>query len=222
MKKKLLALALAGVMTFGASLTAFAADATVDNTTTSEAEITGTGSMNLPTIKVTVPTSFNVVLNPFQIAYTVDDVVYKTQIVTVPQLIANESDVAVAVNVSEFKATPEGDAKLAAKSVGKLTDKSVYLYLEIVNSASDNAGEAKFTGSGLVPTTDGDGAKKDAVITLAAKSDTVPKTYAAFKLGGDMVVNPVNADGAADPWVAADKIGVSFKLTFTPQMASGK
>lgn len=220
MKKKLIALALAGVMTFGTSLTAFAADAEVTDTAT-ETTVTGTGSMNVPTIKVTVPTSFNVVLNPYQIAYEVDSESYKTQIVTVPQLITNESNVAVAVNVKEFKATPSSDVKLSAKAVGKATDKSVYLYLDIVNSTTEEAGKAKFAGSGLVPTDDSEsGSSKDAAVILAAGNEKA--TYAAFKLGGDMVVNPVDEDGNADPWVAADKVDVSFKFTFTPQMASGK
>lgn len=222
MKKKLIAFVLAGAMTFGASLTAFAADATVSDTT-AETTVTGTGSINVPTIRVTVPTAFDVVLNPFQIAYEdADGNTQKTQIVTVPQLITNESNVAVAVNVKEFKATPSSDVKLSAKPVAKATDKSVYLYLEIVNSTTDTAANAKFTGTAsLVPTDDsGDGSSKDAIVTLAAGDETA--TYAAFKLGGDMVVNPVEADGTATPWVAADKVDVSFKFTFTPQMATGK
>lgn len=221
MKKRLLALVLAGVMTFGASLTAFAADASVTDTTT-ETTVTGSGAINVPTIKVTVPTAFDVVLNPFQIAYEdADGNTQKTQIVTVPQLITNESNVAVAVNVKEFKATPSTGVTLLPKAVGKATDKSVYLYLDMVASSTDNAAAAKFTGSGLVPTDDsGDGSSRDAVVILAAGNEAA--TYAAFKLGGDMVVNPVDTDGTATPWVAADKVDVTFKLTFTPQMASGK
>lgn len=221
MKKKLLALILAGCMTFGASLTAFAADSVdLNNSDKSEAEITGTGKMNLPTLKVTVPTAFDVVLNPYQIAYDVEGTSYKTQIVTVPQLITNESDVAVAINISAFKAAPASGVTVTPKAVGKATDKSVYLYLEVVNSASEDAAAAKFAGSGLVPATEGDGSGKDAVVTLAAGNEKA--TYAAFKLGGDMVVNPVDEAGESDPWTNSDKVDVSFKLTFTPQMATGK
>lgn len=223
MKKKVMALVLAGIMTVGASMTTFAADTPVTDSTTAT-EVTGTGQVKLPTLKVTVPTAFDVVLNPFQLAYEdADGNKYKTQIVTVPQVIKNESDVAVAINIKEFKATPAGDAKVVQKAVGKATDKSVYLYLEVVNVASEDASTAKFTGTGLVPGDDDTTqTSKDAVVTLAAISDTVEATYAAFKLGGDMVVNPVDEDGEADPWVAADKVDVSFKITFTPQMAAGK
>lgn len=217
MKRRVLALILAGVMALGGSMTAFAADATVNDISTATT-VTGTGSMNLPTIKVTVPTAFNVVLNPYQIAYEVDGTDYKTQIVTVPQLITNESDVAVAVNVKEFTATPSSDVKVVAKTVGRATDKSVYLYLEIVNSTTEEAANAKFTGIGIVPGNDTAATSKDAVVTLAAGSET--PTYAAFKMGGDMVVNPVDESGDVDPWVAADKVDVSFKFTFTPQMAT--
>lgn len=222
MKKKVMALVLAGIMTVGASMTAFAADTPVTDSTTAT-EVTGTGQVKLPTLKVTVPTAFDVVLNPFQLAYEgADGNKYKTQIVTVPQVIKNESDVAVAINIKEFKATPSGDAKVVQKAVGKATDKSVYLYLEVVNVASEDASTAKFTGTGLVPGDDTTQTSKDAVVTLGATSDTVEATYAAFKLGGDMVVNPVDEDGNADPWVAADKVDVSFKITFTPQMAAGR
>lgn len=221
MKKRALALVLAGVMALGTSVTAFAAEgdpAEVTDSTTAT-EVKGKGAINLPTIKVTVPTAFDVVLNPYQIAYELGDDTYKTQIVTVPQLITNESDVAVAVNVKEFKAEPSDDVKVLNKTVGKATDKSVYLYLEIVNATSDDASKAKFTGAGLVPATEGDGLSKDAVVTLAAGDENA--TYAAFKMGGDMVVNPVDTDGA-DPWAATDKVDVSFKFTFTPQMAALK
>ena len=62
-------------------------------------------------------------LNPFQLAYEdADGNKYKTQIVTVPQVIKNESDVAVAINIKEFKAMPAGDAKVVQKAVGKATD----------------------------------------------------------------------------------------------------
>lgn len=219
MKKKLLALVLAGIMTFGASMTTFAADASVTDSTT-ETAVTGTGLVNLPTIKITVPTTFNIVLNPYQIAYEVDGETYKTQIVTVPQLITNESDVAVAVNIKEFTATPGGETKVLPKAVGKATDKSVYLYLEVVNAASNDLTAVKFSGAGLVPATEGDGVSRDAVVTLAAGAEA--PTYAAFKMGGDMVVNPVDTDGTPAPWASADKVDVSFKFTFTPQMASGK
>lgn len=222
MKKKVMALVLAGIMTVGASMTTFAADTPVTDSTTAT-EVTGTGQVKLPTLKVTVPTAFDVVLNPFQLAYEdADGNKYKTQIVTVPQIIKNESDVAVAINIKEFKAAPAGEAKVVQKTVGRATDKSVYLYLEVVNVASDDASAAKFTGTGLVPGDDTTQTSKDAVVTLGAISDTVEATYAAFKLGGDMVVNPVDENGEADPWVAADKVDVSFKITFTPQMAAGR
>ena len=239
MKKKLIALVLAGAMTFGASMTAFAAEGdttVVDNDTTAEAEVTGEATVKTPVIKVSVPTEMTIVLNPYQLAYEVkegegDDAkvvaTYKTQIVSIPQEIKSESDVALAVNVSQLKATPESGVEVLPKAVGKATNKAVYLYLEVVKGAAD---KAKFTGSGLVPTTDG--ASKNAVITLDAATKgtdgaAVP-SVASFKVGGDMVVNPVKAntdttkEPVSDPWTDSDTVTVSFKFTFTPQMASGK
>lgn len=238
MKKKLLALVLATVMTFGASMTVFAADTSVTDITTA-AEVEGEATVKTPTIKVTVPSSINVVLNPFQIAHTFSDdtTVYKNQVISVPVEISSASNVALAVNVSDLKAYPTDQyskAVLASKSVagGKITTKSVYLYLEVVKGA---ASTAKFSGSGLVPaaTTEAEadnatGTKQDAIITLdaatpgaTADADPTP-SVATFKVGGDMVANPVKEDGSADPWTTDDKVSISFKFTFTPQLGSLK
>lgn len=227
MKKRLLALVLAGIMTLGASMTVFA-DTITDSAT--GVDVSGASTVNTPTIKVTVPTSINIALNPFQIAYTFQnddtDTVYKNQVVSIPVEISSESNVALAVNVSELIAYPtdnDSEAVISSKPVagGKVTTKSVYLYLEVVKGA---AATAKFSGAGLVPAstkTVTEGTKQDAVITLDAGTDAAP-SKATFKVGGDMVANPVDTDGNSDPWTSDDKVTISFKFTFTPQLGSLK
>lgn len=237
MKRKLVALILAATMVAGTGLTASAADttATIDAMDKAGAgqEITGAGEVNLPTIKVTVPTTADIVINPYQMEYTKDgdtDPLGSSQIISAEQEITNESNVAVAVNVVDLTATEvaEGVTISTTALTDKVTTKSAFLYLEVVKDDTDFAAayNAKAANQVVVPyVKEGDtktkkGAK-DAIVTLEAGDTTATK--AKFKIGGSVVANPTKLSEdkkstIADTWSEEDKFGISFKFTFTPQV----
>lgn len=234
MKKKILSFVLASAMLVGSALTVSAADLTDAATLGAGQEIEGSGEVSIPTLKVTVPTTLNFVVNPFQIEVKDDSdaVLGKTQIISAPQEIVNGSDVAVAVNVKELTTKDVGEGIIieTAALTTKNTGKSAFLYLEVVEGAADTATFAssynKSAGQVIIPNSEAKDAKgkdiakasKDAVVTLQAGS--VTETKAAFKLGGQVVANPVDADGNAAPWTTSDTFKIAFKFTFTPQIVT--
>lgn len=237
MKKKLAALVLAATMIMGAGLNVCASGTISDMAGAGTGqEITGTGEMNLPTIKVIVPTTVDFVINPFQMEYATDpddpSTKSSSQIICAPQEIANASDVAIAVNVSELtaKAVPEGVLISTTALTSKTTTKSAFLYLEVKKDGEEfktsygttntNQVVVPYVKEGDTKTKKG---AKDALVVLAAGTDDAPQK-AQFVLGGSVVANPtvINSDKtvSAAPWTDADKFNVSFKFTFTPQVVT--
>lgn len=240
MKKKVFALLLAATMTLGASMTVFAADTTIDDTTglATGAEITGETEVKVPTIEVVVPSTTTIVINPFSLSYESTDksITGNSQIISAEQEIQNKSDVALAVNVASLTATPStaGDTapKIVTAAPTKSTGKEVFLYLEVQNN--DTAFETTYNTKStqqLVATdsvSDTTGktkaASKENIITVPAKVDDSTASKVKFKFGGSVVTNPVivNTDKTTtqNPWTDADKVTVSLKFTFTPQAAA--
>ncbi len=245
MKKKFLAFVLSGAMLMGSAITAFAdvsggdvsgGDVSGGNTlntaeTAAEGqEITGTTTVNLPTIEIIVPTTANIVLNPFQLSYTDADGAESTnQVISAVQTITNKSNVGVAVNVVDLKAVPTSNVKVATGSAAKLTDKSIFLYLAVADTEA-NLGTAydktKKDNQVIIPGVAADATKgavdKEEMVILAAGNETA--TTAKFTIGGDMVANPTKKNDSkelvSDPWTASDGVTVSFKFTFTTQVAT--
>lgn len=233
MKKKLLSLALVSAMVLGSTITA-SAEGNINTPALagSGQEITGSSTVKTPTIDITVPTTAEVVINPYKMKATIDEKDYTDQIATVPQEIENSSDVKVAVNVENLKAVPTSGVAISSSSLASKTSgaKSVFLYLEVVAGGKD---AAQFKGSYDSKTMLACPAaaagleeekikavSKAAIITLDEKNGATTK--ASFKMGGDVIANPtkVNDDKttSADPWTADDNISFSFKFTFTPQI----
>lgn len=238
MKKRLLALTLATTLALGSTMMVSAADTTIDDAAAAAAgqEVEGSSTVTVPTIKVTVPTTADFVINPYQTEYTGEDGLKgNSQIISAEQTITNESSVAVAVNVSELtaKGVSDGITIVTTEPTAKTTEKAAFLYLEVTDKV-DEAGKAAFeTGykkaanQVVVPlAVEADpvnkvkevkAASKDAIVTLEKGSETATK--ASYKIGGSVVANPTAAE--TTPWAATDAIGVSFKFTFTPQVVAG-
>lgn len=229
MKKRLMAFTLAATMMVGSALTVHAANVTDMAGAGAGQEITGSGTIELPEIKITVPTSADIVINPFQMSCTVDSKTYSTQIISPEQEIVNESNVAVAVNIADLTAKDVADGVTISTTelTDKSTAKSAFLYLEVVNEDGTLADKytravnqvvVPYVAAGDTRTKKG---AKDAIVTLAAGDSTATK--AKFAIGGKVVANPTITDPAtkvvsADPWTSTDTFGVSFKFTFTPQV----
>lgn len=236
MKKKVVALLLSATMVMGMAMSVGASSITDMEGAGSGSEVTGDSTMNLPIINIDVPTTANIVLNPFQLTYTSDDldgtaVEDNAQVISAEQEIKSNSNVDIAVNIEDLKATPSDGVTIATKSVadGKTTTKSAFLYLEVVGSdaefgetyASTNASQV------IVPlAVDGKiGTTKSAIVTLAKNDteETDDDTSAKFKICGDLVANPTVTENkvvTAAPWTESDTISVAFKFTFTPQIVT--
>lgn len=222
MKKKILSAILAMTMVMGLSISAHAT--TVGNAQGNTAPATGVSlsaesTTKLPVIKITVPTAAPIVINPYKLKYSNAEAGITNatdMVVSVKKELINESDVPVAVNVSDLKATPAAgkDITIMSKTATAATKKSAYIYLAI---GEDVDVAKKFTTLAATNPTTGDGAKKDAIYTLPVGDTTATKCQ--FIVRGDVNPNPVDANGAADPWTAEDKVTVSYKFTFTPQIA---
>lgn len=217
--KKVLSVVLALALVLTLAVPSFAANIT-DSAKAAEGITQAiTGTTNVPTIAVTVPTTGTIVLNPYKLSY--DDSADQDgsgsntdQVISATQYIVNGSSVPVVVSAS-VKATPAGNAKLATKTlVGdtKTLTNSAYLYFE-AKTADDNT-TAVTDWSGATQQVLGTAAKKIALPTMAADVDGSTPTYLAYHIAGDAVANPTTA------WTTADKYDVEIVFTVVAQAAS--
>lgn len=240
MKKKIFSAVMAMTMVMGLSLSAFAADpATLDDPTkaTTGQDITGQSSILTPTISITVPTTADIVVNPFQLKSTIDETDYYDQIVSIPQEISNASNVGVEVNVEGLKVTVDGASLNATTkkwespitvmtgTAKSAKTKSIYLYLAVGTDANEKDIKAVADHDASGKEVAGASLAKAAILEAGTAEN--PKKV-AFQVKGDVNANPtkevLQADGktkltVADPWVSTDKVTVSFKFTFTPIIA---
>jgi len=156
MKKKMIAIALAMVMTMGMSVTAFADPITQSG----DAEMRGTAEVKTPTIKVVVPTSFVVKVNPYSIPFKIDGTEYNSQIVSPVSYIASYSDVPVVVTVTDAtaKSATANAVTIVDAVANNETAKKAELQLAVKETTGYNTktgwgvgSEAKFTAK-FVPT----------------------------------------------------------------------
>lgn len=198
--KKTLLLALASVMTIGITVSA-------DPITTLEglkgSEVTVSGTTKVPTISVTVPTSAVFVVNPFGIEVEGSH----DQIVSTKFAIENGSSVKVDVYLDGFKTIVEATASDKINLVttpilptSTSSTKDLYLYLE--EASALKVGEAKK----VVP-------KTNTTTSLNVKMGTMEETSGKLEL---KFFGSANSKAA---WDDGDKISVTPKFKFVPQMA---
>ena len=217
--KKIMSTALAGVMALSLAVPAFAAA----NTDTSLEQNTAiTGTTQAPTIKITVPATGTVTVNPYKMEVTVGGSGVTDQIISATQFIENASDVAVKVS-AQVTGTAAGNLAFATASTQTkaVTTNSVFMYFEMVASDDGSteptwatAYDSKSATQILISTK---ATKKADMLTLAAGTGTAAAStggYAAFHLAGDAASTPTTA------WAAADKADVAIAFTFTPTATS--
>lgn len=232
--KKLISMAVTAAMIFALAAPAFAfggGGSTTPSAGGSSSSASATGgqvavdsSVQEPTIKVTVPSSGAVILNPYRMIFKVSGNDHTEVFYSAPIICKNESDCTVDVSASAT-AVIGGGIKLvdAANSVQTPTepgDKNVFLEMKSGTfAASDSTDfasektELKFTfeqaNKGY-----GYGAKGDG-ITIEDKYLSLPysedPTYFGFILNGDANQN------TSVVWTASDTIAVTIVLTFTPK-----
>lgn len=216
-------------MAMAASMTvpALAADTTVDTTGEDgkySAKTSITGELEAPTIKLTVPQTGTVIINPYKMTVNSEatgneDV--SDQIISATQFIKNESDVDINVSATVIgKPAEDGEAVLATSALkGSETTKSVFMYLEIGES-SDGSTDPSWKGSyvssdpSMVAVTSKSTTKAN-MYTLKADVGSTP-TYAGFRLNGAAASKPTKA------WTDKDKVDVEIAFTFDPVAATGE
>lgn len=205
--KKFLSLVLAMVMALSLAVPAFAS-ANTDTSLTQSTAIGGT--TKIPTIKITVPATGSVVLNPYEMGVTVDGNTISDPIVSVPQYVINASDVAVKVKAT-VTGKPSGAAKLVDASTATDTTGINNVFLQyIYEIGDDNTVDPDGTNKIVVK------AKGEATDlgTLAQGTGTAAAAagaYLAYKLTGDLVAIPTKA------WTEKDTVSVNVAYTFIPQ-----
>lgn len=202
--KKFSGVLLAGAFVLATAVPTFAADLDAPDVVDGELdsiqsgatgqEVESEGTLELPTISVTLPTSHGFILNP----YNLEDA---GQIISSVATISNASDVAVEVSLKSTTATIEGTDTKTKAVLGPVTDKTttktIQLDLNVVATAGTVATEkVTITGKNAVTK----------LVTLNAETGEATLSY-----DGKVVANPVG-----NPWSDADKISVSSIYTFTP------
>lgn len=180
-----------------------------------------TATCKIPTIKVTVPSTGQIYLNPLKLTVSVNGEDTNQQIVSVPCCIANESDVPIGVNVTVTGAINEdSDMTLAASSTksSDSTEKSAFIYFEMKSADTDNLNDVLWDNEydpsqHIIVDTSAGGQSKENILTLPAVTSegVIAKGgYGAFRLAGDAIVTPENG------WTAKDGVMVEVAFTFTP------
>ncbi|MCI8538584.1 MAG: hypothetical protein HFF18_07990 [Oscillospiraceae bacterium] len=173
----------------------------------------------LPVIKVTVPTSASVYINPLRFPVSIGDEEADEQIISTPAAIANMSEVPVAVDVTVAGAVKTGSTMTLASAPtgGSGTEKSAFVYFEIKQADSeypeDVQWDPSYDAAEHIAVISGVPITRQNIMTLPARTldgEVAEGGYAPFRLTGDAVKKPTNA------WNSRDGINVSVAFTFTP------
>lgn len=165
-------------------------------------EVVSEAELELPTIKVTIPTTQGFIVNPFNL----EDA---GQIVSTEATIKNESNVAVEVSLksalAEIGATDPKQKAVLAAITAKTTAKTIELRL-LVGAGTGATLETGLPVEGVLIT----GKEKDIKL---AKLDIGDETASevTIEYGGKVLANP-----AGNPWTAADTIKVTSIYSFVP------
>ena len=224
MKNKIISMALSFALVLSLSQTAKAAEEnittpTADGAYTSSVEIEA--DVSVPTINITLSDTAGkkVGINPYKLEYSIGSEKYTDVIPNIEETITNESNVAIAVNVTAKATIAQGSEVVVATAPlkGTETTKSVFSYLQVktkdsADAALNTAPEYDAKSAELIAFTTRDTTKK-AMVTLGAGNDSA--TYAGYKIFGDVASKPAKA------WAATDTLNFSIVFQFEPVLADG-
>lgn len=164
----------------------------------------------LPDIRVIVPSTMEVLINPYQIPVDILDKKVDDQIIASQVALKNESEVPLVVSVSITTAIKENsDMMLAADStIGQgLTSKRAFLFFEIqaVSDPNQVAWNTTYDEEKHLLIRTGTKTRRN-MVTLGAEGKAL--SYGAFRVSGDCVSAPRSA------WTDSDGIDVSIAFTF--------
>jgi len=237
--KKMLSMIMAIAMVASLAVTAFADESfTVgsgeypasENVTDTNKAFTSTikSKVKAPTIKVTIPTTNNVYLNPYKMSVALDENNNSnSEIVSIPTIIKSETDCKLAFSavvtgkastgVTLEKASVKKDDGTDAKKTN-----SVYMYVyftsdSVTASTTSITPSPVFTADTTHPNVNAivvstTASKNTKVMELADGSTTAQ--YGAFIVAGDIVAAPDT------PWTEKHTVDVTVALSIAPVQAS--
>lgn len=227
--KKMTALLLAVVMSLSLAATAFAVDATISDAAKG-ANVKVTGTTTVPTIKLVVPSSAAVVLNPYAMKLNSDlsgavdtSGTVQSKVISPVYFIQNQSNIDIKVGVTAT-GTATG-VTFAKASVAAVENKDKQAFVQMVMKGIE---KDDYDGHASTPVTlDPDADKKlvlaataaslkaDDQITLVAGDGTAlaasGNAVLAFQFQGDTSKTPIT------PWSNKDVVGATLAFTFAPQ-----
>lgn len=214
---------LAGMMACNLAVPALAANEykIIQDTDVTTGQYSGTttvtSTMQAPTIKVTIPTTGSVVINPYGMKYRDSyNTVHTDQIISATYYIENASNVDLSVDVSAVGTAGYGSKATFASSPLKETEKNnaLFMYVDFVNIASKYNSvtwpSAYSTSNKTQVVVSSTQAKAEDVLTLSAARSTYAPTYAAFRVTGEAAKSP------EVPWGSTDNVTVKIAFTFNP------
>lgn len=220
--KKLLSGVLAAALSLSLAVPAFASGTEVTMDTISEgATVEVTGSTNLPKVKISVPATGAIMLNPYRLEYkaTADATADKSQVISAPSYIISESDLKVKVSAA-VTGVPAG-VELAAAEADLTKTENAGKKMALVNFQMAGT---KMSGDPAKPTAIADWT--DAAVkskTIKANEAVEIKDTDAITLdvkgGSDNTVVAYRFDGkttdsSTTPWTADDTVGANIAFTF--------
>ncbi len=240
-RKNILAILLALVMALNFSVTAFAAPTAptpTDNPMNwdtgkenASASVTLKGLIYVPTIKVTLGSAQDVIVNPYNLKFrptgATSDVT--ESVIGAPGLITSESDVKLTIKAQPTITSKGSGVSIASSPTeAQAGGKKIFLFLEL--QEGDNSTDTKLPsgsnwmlGTAFTTKTASTAVFKEntasldtATLTLGAAAVGSPK-YAAFNIAG---VSGKPADSET-PWdSSADQIGLNVVFTFAPDLTT--
>lgn len=222
MNKKLVSALLTMSIFLGTSSVAMAA--TIDNSTTTEAELTVTGEVAPAIINVEIPTSLGFKIDPFNIGKG-------GKVNTAVMTIENKSNVPVEIQMSNLKGTPSTSGALKlVESPSELTNegnsKDAFLWIGQLAVTPDKNEEGKFTSVKPLSTYN-EAKNKQQVVTKTKGTETVSMgnlleatyneegNYSATNAKGKMYLGVLGDVRTVEGWT--DKDGVAITATFSVQ-----
>ena len=180
--------------------------AETQNTTQIEA------ACDLPEIKVTVPASGELFINPYEMPVEINGAFIGYQIVSTPTVIQNESVVPLKVSATVTGTIKkDSDMTLSSTSVdANYTKKKAFIYFEIqpTNDPDTVTWDSEYNADKHIVVRTTAKTKKNIVTLDAYDENGQKKCYGAFRLTGNCAAVP------KVPWTEADGVDVTIAFTF--------
>lgn len=210
MNKRFVAGMLSSAFVLSLGMSAFAADDAVLDGTTWTNDVTVTVTTEVPTIKVTLPTTADITINPYKMEVEVDGETYSESIISPEYTITNESDCGVKITATA-SATAGGDAVIASSALkGTESTKSIFLYIDSAYGDVAYADAYNSKSTNQLAITSKEASKT--IMELAAGADAAQE--GTYMIKGDAASAP------DEPWKATDTATVTLSFKVDPVAAA--